>query len=120
MGLKWAGNIRAMEEADIAVQRLKPKKKNRRLSKKKRQRLHHIEVEKRKFWSKYNKYMKSKEWFAKRQEALDAAGNQCYRCNSVLNLRVHHTTYERLGYEYLGDLEVLCEGCHKMLHPRMK
>lgn len=45
----------------------------------------------------------------------------CQVCNSTKDLRVHHRTYERHGYEHhkavmMRDLTVLCDECHKKFH----
>ena len=41
---------------------------------------------------------------------------RCERCQSKLNLQVHHTTYARLGMELDADLEALCRTCHEGHH----
>lgn len=61
---------------------------------------------------RYKSYIRSDKWAAKRGQKFDAVGWQCERCQSKLKLHVHHKSYERLGYEHMDDLEVLCEMCH--------
>jgi hypothetical protein len=67
----------------------------------------------------YQVYLKSKEWRAKREWALERAGNRCQLCNSGANLHVHHRTYENLGHEHPGDVIVLCGGCHGAFHEKV-
>lgn len=60
------------------------------------------------------------------QIELDAAGWQCEVCGADArtahwqakggSLQVHHRTYERLGAELPGDLQVLCPECHRSVH----
>lgn len=65
---------------------------------------------------KYSIYIKSKKWIKKRTEALLFYGEKCSICSSESNLIVHHKTYENLGNEPLGDLQILCGGCHCNFH----
>lgn len=60
----------------------------------------------------YREYLDSPEWKVRRREAIDAAGKRCKRCGRAGALMVHHLTYERLGHELPGDLEVVCKVCH--------
>lgn len=66
----------------------------------------------------YQRYMSSKQWHDKRSEALKKAGYRCQMCGAVINLNVHHVSYERLGAEWISDLVVLCKGCHEKLHDK--
>lgn len=66
----------------------------------------------------YRMYLRSGHWAVVRQETLRAADFRCARCGrgrSVV-LDVHHRTYERIGAEQPGDLEVLCRPCHGAEH----
>lgn len=65
---------------------------------------------------KYHDYLKSPEWAAKRQWALERAGHHCQVCRAGDDLDVHHNTYETLGREEPGDLVVLCRECHGLFH----
>ena len=67
----------------------------------------------------YQRYMKSKEWKAKREWALERAGSRCQLCNSTAQPNVHHRTYKNLGHEKPGDLIVLCADCHERFHKRL-
>jgi len=69
----------------------------------------------RKMW--YRRYLQSTEWGAKRGAALNRDQFTCRRCKtSTLNLEVHHLTYDRAGFEDLGDLITLCCRCHRLAH----
>jgi 5-methylcytosine-specific restriction endonuclease McrA len=64
----------------------------------------------------YQGYIRSDIWRRKADAAKKRAGYRCQVCNrgahEVVQLEVHHRTYERLGAEEPGDLTVLCETCH--------
>lgn len=64
----------------------------------------------------YVKYIQSPEWAARRDVVLKARGDRCQSCRSSFHLHVHHQTYVRLGHEADGDLVVLCEKCHDLVH----
>lgn len=64
----------------------------------------------------YYRYIGSKAWENKRQQALKHYGNKCATCKATTNLRVHHLTYARLGQEKMSDLQVLCNDCHCNRH----
>jgi 5-methylcytosine-specific restriction endonuclease McrA len=63
------------------------------------------------------RYLRSKAWKAKREEAIVAAGYRCTVCGKmkldIRKLQVHHRTYENFGREKPGDLMVLCARCHR-------
>ena len=65
---------------------------------------------------KYKRYIRSKEWKKKAEDAKVRAGNRCQLCNrprSEVQLEAHHRTYERIGQELPGDITVLCRDCHQ-------
>lgn len=68
----------------------------------------------------YFEKLKDPRWQKKRLECLEAADWACHRCrDSESPLHVHHKQYlkGRQPWEYeVGQLEVLCEGCHKLEH----
>lgn len=66
--------------------------------------------------AEYHAYLQSPEWKWRAEEAKLAANNQCALCTSSTNLNVHHRTYDRVGYERLSDLIVLCRVCHRRHH----
>lgn len=68
------------------------------------------------FEERYQAYLRSAAWRKRRGYALARAGNRCEGCGvSSLErrLEVHHITYDRLGFEDLRDLRVLCPECHE-------
>lgn len=66
----------------------------------------------------YGRYLQTAEWRQRRDAKLRSVRWQCERCPARRNLQVHHKTYERLGREWLTDLEVLCRDCHEGEHVR--
>jgi hypothetical protein len=65
----------------------------------------------------YAEYLQSAWWRERRNRSLQLAEYRCQQCGAKRDLQVHHVTYERLGAEEDGDLEVLCRGCHEGEHP---
>ena len=64
----------------------------------------------------YHDYIKSDKWKTKRLECLKRDNYQCQKCGTAINLVIHHSTYDRLGNEDMGDLVTLCKDCHKKVH----
>jgi 5-methylcytosine-specific restriction endonuclease McrA len=70
--------------------------------------------------SRYDAYLRSEEWAAKRKAAVRRAGHTCQVCNQAdTRLEVHHRTYQRLYDEKPMDLTVLCSRCHALFHDRI-
>lgn len=65
----------------------------------------------------YTLYLQSPEWAAVRRRKL-AEVSRCEACGGDERLEAHHLTYDRLGYERMEDLEVLCHWCHMLEHRR--
>jgi hypothetical protein len=65
----------------------------------------------------YTWYMQSPQWQARRERTLLLAGHACQRCGQRAT-DVHHKHYQTLGFERDGDLEALCEDCHRAAHGR--
>jgi hypothetical protein len=65
---------------------------------------------------KYAEYLQTERWQAVRRAALAGAKHRCERCGWRHQLEVNHITYERLGHELPGDVEVLCSPCHRRYH----
>ena len=62
----------------------------------------------------YQKYMRSKEWKAKRQDKLEACDHKC-ECEGGCYRKatqIHHLHYDTLGEESMDDLQALCPKCH--------
>lgn len=68
----------------------------------------------------YHNYMLSPDWKAKREEAFLFYGRKCQACEKTKTLHVHHADYEKLGYEPMSDLRILCGRCHRELHKKLK
>jgi hypothetical protein len=68
------------------------------------------------FTPEYEKYLKSPRWKAFCQRAYGFYGKKCMACGSRAKLHVHHCTYDRLGRELLGDVRVVCDKCHRLIH----
>lgn len=66
--------------------------------------------------AEYEIYLKSPQWFAKRDQALKHHGAVCDKCGKKSDLQVHHKTYARLGKEKMEDLQILCRPCHNEVH----
>ncbi len=75
----------------------------------------------------YHKYLNSKLWQLRKRARILKAGGRCewtvdnftdipIRCPRTRYLQVHHNTYERLGAEQDGDLEVYCWFHHILEH----
>jgi 5-methylcytosine-specific restriction endonuclease McrA len=75
---------------------------------------------------KYEGYITSRRWYAKRKLKLIQMDFTCERCgyrsydeDSIKKLDVHHKTYDHFGEEPLSDLIVLCRDCHQKEHGRV-
>ena len=64
----------------------------------------------------YKKYLASDHWKALRKAAIERADSKCELCGSLFN-EVHHIKYpNKLKYDKLSNLLVVCNKCHKKLH----
>lgn len=120
--LTWGGNQAAQKEADDAFKRLRNKSKKKPNAKQRKASKRHSGESRRPHEfivtdsATYGKYLESKHWRRRRKQAIAAAGTKCERCQSGLNLHVHHRSYKRLWREKKTDLEVLCSSCHDAHH----
>jgi len=69
----------------------------------------------------YSDFLRTPYWNAISLYAKSKSNFSCQLCNSKENLRTHHRTYERHGYEHRDevikqDLIVLCNDCHSKFH----
>ena len=64
----------------------------------------------------YREYLVSDDWIVQKQIIMEMKNNCCEKCGSQNKLQLHHKTYERLGFEKLSDLILLCAKCHKQEH----
>jgi 5-methylcytosine-specific restriction endonuclease McrA len=72
------------------------------------------------WWDAYRSYLDSEKWQEFRQLALLYYGQRCNRCHRWRNqlgpdewLEVDHLHYRTLYNETLGDVQILCNTCHK-------
>lgn len=65
---------------------------------------------------KYQTYLQSKEWKAKRILVLNRDNHLCQVCKSEPALDIHHLSYENCFDEPLEDLQAVCRSCHINLH----
>jgi 5-methylcytosine-specific restriction endonuclease McrA len=70
------------------------------------------------WWSRYEEYLQSPEWAARRTKVLARDGGLCQACLERRATQAHHLTYERVFDEPLFDLIAICEACHLRLHSR--
>lgn len=71
-----------------------------------------------KAYNKYKRYIKSKWWNLKREQALEYYQYRCGNCGSRYFLQVHHKHYKTLYKEQMCDLMILCKTCHKEHHEK--
>jgi 5-methylcytosine-specific restriction endonuclease McrA len=64
---------------------------------------------------RYQEYLKSDKWKAKRLRVLQRDNFICQKCGDRA-WQVHHKTYERIFNEHPSDLVSLCGDCHKDIH----
>lgn len=65
----------------------------------------------------YHRYLRSKEWKTKRQEAFEFHGRVCKNCGATSRLEVNHKHYKNIFKENVAeDLEILCHRCHCIHH----
>ena len=74
---------------------------------------HNFDISK---YGKYLNYLESEIWLNLKNKIKKRDKNKCTKCNSNLNLQVHHLTYENLFNEKDEDLITLCSKCHKDFH----
>jgi 5-methylcytosine-specific restriction endonuclease McrA len=112
--LSWNGNLSAQRAADAAWAAVAPK--NRRKKSKRKKPVVTNKTKRPPQKLNYYKYISSKAWRRKREEAFNHHGRKCQRCRSIAKLRVHHKHYRSLGREKMTDLEILCDDCHSLHH----
>ncbi|NER82723.1 MAG: HNH endonuclease [Leptolyngbya sp. SIO1D8] len=64
---------------------------------------------------RYERYLRSVQWKAKRKQVLERDRYQCQTCLSSESLEVHHKTYKSFGNEPLEHLITLCHDCHEAI-----
>lgn len=61
----------------------------------------------------YKQYLASPHWRAVRRKWRKKA---CEYCGAKRGLCLHHRSYANLGAELRGDLQTLCDTCHRAEH----
>jgi 5-methylcytosine-specific restriction endonuclease McrA len=65
---------------------------------------------------KYQTYLNSPRWKAKRFRVFIRAKFLCEKCKRKRATQVHHKTYARIFKEPLSDLVAVCAPCHRKIH----
>lgn len=68
------------------------------------------------FKRKYDIYLSSPTWQAKRAKVLKRAGGICEGCLERRATQVHHLTYAHIFEEFMFELIAICDECHARLH----
>ncbi len=66
-------------------------------------------------FKKYQEYLASDHWQTIRREYAESGLAQDCACGAHYTA-LHHTTYDRLGYERLTELRPVCNRCHRKIH----
>jgi hypothetical protein len=69
------------------------------------------------WWARYDAYLKSPEWHARRRLVLKRANGVCEGCGLRPAAQVHHLSYTHVFNEFLWELRAVCLACHQALHP---
>jgi hypothetical protein len=69
------------------------------------------------WWRRYNEYLDSYVWRAKRALVVQRSKGVCEGCGEAPATMVHHLTYAHVFNELLFELVALCERCHARCHP---
>lgn len=64
----------------------------------------------------YTVYIQSPTWLSLRLKVIKQRGYKCELCPSVIDLTLHHLTYENVTQERQRELQLLCKRCHKEAH----
>lgn len=69
---------------------------------------------------KYNVYIKSRFWVARKNKYFKDFGRKCFICSSSKFPTIHHLEYDNnyFGKEKDSMLVCLCFGCHNEFHAR--
>jgi 5-methylcytosine-specific restriction endonuclease McrA len=76
------------------------------------------EQEKKEWWAKYDRYLKTPKWAGKRAKVLARSGGLCESCLENRATEVHHLTYAHVFDEPAFDLRAVCSYCHDRLTAR--
>lgn len=67
------------------------------------------------WFTKYNNYLRSPEWQARRQKVLIRDKYLCQACLEKNATQVHHLSYDHVFNEPLFELVAVCKECHDKL-----
>lgn len=68
------------------------------------------------FRARYERYINSEEWQAKREQRMALDNHTCQICGLQRSpLQVHHLSYAHFGNEPMGDLITVCKTCHEII-----
>ena len=74
-------------------------------------------AQEREVWcARYNHYLESEAWRARRKNVLERAGGICKGCWKRRAVHSHHKTYDQVGRELLFELVSSCEDRHALAH----
>ena len=80
----------------------------------------HVRIQKREnanWWRRYNQYLDSPAWQARRRAVMARSRGICEGCGSRPATQVHHLTYANVCNEFLWELKAVCDHCHQRCHP---
>jgi Fe-S cluster biogenesis protein NfuA len=65
---------------------------------------------------RYDQYLRSPEWAAKRDAVIRRSGGICEGCGMRRATQAHHESYDHLYDEFLWELRAVCRECHERIH----
>jgi hypothetical protein len=68
------------------------------------------------WWNKYNAYLLTPEWQARRMLVYKRAGDVCEGCRERRATEIHHLTYRHVTNEFCWELVAICDACHTRVH----
>jgi len=71
-----------------------------------------MQIRNEEWWTRYNAYLQSPEWKARRWKVLDRDNHTCQACLEHHATQVHHLTYRHAFNEPLFELVSICSTCH--------
>lgn len=74
------------------------------------------EVEKAEWRLRYDAYLRTSEWRARRKLVFKRARGVCEGCLVAKATQVHHLRYDNLENEFMWELVAICNDCHRRIH----
>jgi hypothetical protein len=69
----------------------------------------------------YHAYLKTPIWTQRRELYIQHFDGRCQMCKrKYKTLQLHHWHYRNLSVEEVGDLSLLCKGCHWQVEQKKK